>query len=47
MASYVVNSMSGGLYDFMTSTILAVIATVVILFIAAVIPSEPVANDHH
>ncbi|MGM7719560.1 YjzD family protein [uncultured Metabacillus sp.] len=47
MASYVVNSMTGGHYDFMTSTILSVIAIVVIFIIAEVIPNEPAANDHH
>jgi len=48
MASYVVNSMTGGHYDFMVATVLAVIATVVIFIIAELIPSEPVPNhDHH
>ncbi|WP_420835800.1 YjzD family protein [Bacillus weihaiensis] len=48
MASYVVNSMSGGHYDFMTATVLSVIAIVVIILIAQVIPSEPAADhDHH
>ncbi len=39
--------MTGGHYDFMTSTILSVIAIVVIFIIAEVIPNEPAANDHH
>jgi len=40
--------MTGGHYDFMVSTTLAVIATVVIFIIAELIPSEPVPNhDHH
>jgi uncharacterized membrane protein len=48
MASYVVNSMTGGHYDFMASSILSVIAIVVIFLIAELIPNEPVANhDHH
>jgi predicted PurR-regulated permease PerM len=48
MASYVVNSMTGGHYDFMSASILSVIAIVVIFFIAAVIPNEPAPNhDHH
>lgn len=44
MASYVVNSMTGGHYDFMTASILSVIAIVIIFFIAEVIPSEPTAD---
>jgi uncharacterized membrane protein len=48
MASYVVNSMTGGHYDFMAATILSVVAIVVIFIIAEVIPNEPVAkHDHH
>ena len=48
MASYVVNSMTGGHYDFMAATILSIVAIVVIFIIAEVIPNEPVANhDHH
>jgi len=48
MASYVVNNMTGGHYDFMTATVLSVIAIVVIFIIAEVIPNEPVAkHDHH
>ncbi|QGQ44650.1 YjzD family protein [Metabacillus sediminilitoris] len=48
MASYVINSMTGGHYDFGSASILAVIAIVVILFITAVIPNEPNPNhDHH
>jgi uncharacterized membrane protein len=48
MASYVINSMTGGHYDFVSASILAVIAIVVILFITAVIPNEPTPNhDHH
>lgn len=48
MASYVINSMTGGHYDFASASILAVIAIVVILFITAVIPNEPTPNhDHH
>jgi Protein of unknown function (DUF2929) len=46
MASYVINSMTGGHYDFMTATILSVIVTIVIFLITAVIPNEP-APDHH
>lgn len=47
MASYVVNSMTGGHYDFMTASILSVIAIVIIFFIAEVIPSEPTADPKH
>lgn len=47
MASYVVNSMTGGHYDFMTASILSVIAIVIIFFIAEVIPSEPTADPNH
>jgi predicted PurR-regulated permease PerM len=48
MTSYVVNSMTGGHYDFMTASILSIVAIVVIFLIAAAIPNEPVAeHDHH
>ncbi len=47
MASYVVNAMTGGHYDFASSSILAVIAIVIIFIIAEVIPNDPVANHEH
>lgn len=48
MASYVVNSMTGGHYDFMVASTVAVIAIVVIFLIAEVIPNEPMAkHDQH
>lgn len=48
MASYVINNMTGGHYDFMASTVLSVIAIVVIFLIAEAIPNEPAAeHDHH
>jgi CHASE2 domain-containing sensor protein len=45
MATYVVSSMQGNMYDFTTAALLAVIATAIIVVIAAVIPDEPV--EHH
>jgi hypothetical protein len=45
MATYVVSSMQGNTYDFATAALLAVIATAIIVGIAAVIPDEPV--EHH
>ncbi|MDQ0232291.1 YjzD family protein [Metabacillus malikii] len=47
MASYVVNSMTGGHYDFMTASTLSVIAIVIIFIIAEVIPRNPAASDNH
>lgn len=45
MASYVVSSMIGVTYEFGTSSVLAVVATVLIFIIGALIPNEP-ANHH-
>jgi Protein of unknown function (DUF2929) len=47
MTSYVVNSMTGGQYDFMSATILSVVATLVIFLIAKVIPIETAAEPEH
>ncbi|MBD1383454.1 YjzD family protein [Metabacillus arenae] len=47
MATYVVSSMVGTAYSFTTATILAVAGTVLILFIAAVIPNEPTSEGQH
>ncbi|EPZ38702.1 hypothetical protein C289_1286 [Anoxybacillus ayderensis] len=44
MVTYVVSSMIGSAYHFETGTTLAVIATVLILLIAQLIPNDPV---HH
>ncbi|MED0657220.1 YjzD family protein [Anoxybacillus ayderensis] len=44
MVTYVVSSMIGSAYHFGTGTTLAVIATVLILLIAQLIPNDPV---HH
>ena len=45
MASYVVSSMNGVPYEFMTATILAAITTVLIFVIGAVIP-KPHVEQH-
>jgi uncharacterized membrane protein len=45
MLNYVVSSMTGGTYDFMTGTILSVIVTVLIIMVSTIIPNEPA--DHH
>ncbi|MBB6176728.1 Mg2+/Co2+ transporter CorB [Anoxybacillus tengchongensis] len=44
MVTYVVSSMIGAAYHFSTGTTLAVVATVLILLIAQLIPNDPV---HH
>ncbi|KZZ83735.1 MULTISPECIES: YjzD family protein [Bacillaceae] len=46
MLTYVTSSMVGSAYDFMTATILSVVVTILIFAIAALIPNEPV-NDQH
>lgn len=45
MASYVVSSMNGAPYEFMTASIIAVLTTVAIFAIGAVIPKPQV--EHH
>jgi hypothetical protein len=45
MLNYVVTSMSGTTYDFMTGTIIAVAATVLIIVVSFIIPNDPA--DHH
>lgn len=47
MLSYVVSSMTGGLYDFKLAAILSVIATVLIFVAAEVIPMKEHVEDHH
>jgi hypothetical protein len=42
MASYVISSMKGITYDFVNSSILAVIAIFIIIIIGIVLPNEPV-----
>jgi hypothetical protein len=44
MASYVISSMQGGTYEFGTSTIVSVIAVVLIFIIGELIPNEPVEH---
>ena len=46
MTTYVVSSMGGAAYDFMTATIIAVVATILIFIVAAIIPNEPVEESH-
>ncbi|WP_243385736.1 YjzD family protein [Bacillus kexueae] len=45
MASYVVSSMIGATYEFGTSSVLAVVATVLIFIIGELLPNEPI--EHH
>jgi hypothetical protein len=47
MLNYVVSSMTGVTYDFMTGNILAVIVTVLIFVVSAIIPNDPVEQHHH
>ncbi|WP_335870002.1 YjzD family protein [Bacillus sp. 2205SS5-2] len=42
MLSYVVSSMNGASFDFETGAILAVIATLLIFVVSAVIPNDPI-----
>lgn len=46
MATYVVSSMGGAAYDFITATTIAVVATILIYIVAAIIPDEPVEDAH-
>lgn len=46
MATYVVSSMGGALYDFRQATIISVVATILVYVVAAIIPDEPVEDAH-
>lgn len=46
MTTYVVSSMRGASYDFMQATILAVIATILVYIVAAILPDGPVEEAH-
>ncbi|MRX73475.1 DUF2929 family protein [Bacillus lacus] len=46
MACYVAAAMIGSTYDFVVSSILSVIATVLIIFIGELLPNEPAENHH-
>ncbi|MEW9501611.1 YjzD family protein [Jeotgalibacillus marinus] len=46
MATYVVSSMNGVPYNFVTGTTIAVIATVAIFVIGAIIPKPQVEEQH-
>ncbi|WP_442600318.1 YjzD family protein [Neobacillus sp. D3-1R] len=45
MLNYVVSSMSGTEFNFVTGTILAVIVTVLLFIVSLIIPNDPV--EHH
>lgn len=48
MAVYVTSAMvEGGKYDFNTASILAVIVTVLVWIVAAIIPNEPTPESGH
>ncbi|MEH7302285.1 YjzD family protein [Neobacillus drentensis] len=42
MLTYVISSMSGVSYDFVSGSIAAVVVTILIFIVSAVIPNEPV-----
>jgi hypothetical protein len=44
MESYVISSMQGSTYEFVNSSIIAVIAIFIIFIIGSVLPNEPVEN---
>lgn len=46
MMAYVVSSMTGVAYSFVTASILAVVATVLILILGEVVPDR-FADEHH
>jgi CBS domain containing-hemolysin-like protein len=46
MMAYVVSSMTGVAYNFVTASILAVVATVLILILGEVVPDRT-ADGHH
>ena len=47
MGGYVLSSMTGGAYNFTSSTIMSVVFTVIILVLSeALIPNEPVTKHH-
>lgn len=46
MATYVVSSMNGIAYNFQTATVLAVIVSLFVYIIAAILPNEPAEGNH-
>ena len=47
MGAYVLSSMTGGVYNFTTASIMAVVLSVAISVLSeAIIPNEPVAKHH-
>lgn len=47
MLNYVVSSVLGVPFEFMTGVIISVVFSVLVLIIAAIIPNEPVAETEH
>lgn len=45
MSTYVGSSMIGTEYDFITGSILGIIATILILIVPAIIPNEPSGKE--
>lgn len=47
MLNYVVSSVLGVPFEFMTGVIISVVFAVLVLIVAAIIPNEPVAEAEH
>lgn len=47
MLNYVVSSVLGVPFDFVAGAIISVVVSILVFIIAAIIPNEPVAQDHH
>ena len=47
MITYVVSSMSGNAYEFITGAIISIPVTILICVLPLLIPNEPVDNGHH
>lgn len=47
MLNYVVSSVLGVPFDFVAGAIISVVVSILVFIIAAIIPNEPVAHDHH
>ncbi len=45
MASYVITSMQGGAFDFGVTSIIGIVAAVLIIVVGELLPNEPV--EHH
>lgn len=48
MVNYVVSSVMGAPFDFMTGVYISVVFSVLVFIVGAIIPNDPIpADDHH